>query len=138
MKKFFSIGFALLILLSGMQLSLATHFCGGHIAAVKWSFTKEKATCGMEDPHATCPSQKRFTTHCCEDEIAVCSTDPNYNQSEIQLEKVYQTTLQLFIIPIHCTGSVLFPASFLYTNVHPPGKTSANGVKLSDICVFRI
>ena len=47
MKKLFSILFAAIVLVSGMHLSVATHFCGGEISQVKLSFTHENATCGM-------------------------------------------------------------------------------------------
>jgi hypothetical protein len=138
MKKFLSIGFALLILLSGMQLSLATHICGGHIAAVKWSFAQEKATCGMEDPHATCPTHKTLSSNCCQDEMAVCSTDSNYHLSEIHLGKVYQTVAQIFGTSPHSIGCASASALSLYTNVNPPGLLLVSSVILSDICVFRI
>jgi uncharacterized protein YxeA len=48
MKKIFSILFAVMVVLSGMHISISTHICGGEIAAVKLSVSAVKATCGME------------------------------------------------------------------------------------------
>ena len=53
MKKIVSAFLALLLLISGMHLSVASHYCGGMLAQVKWSFDKELATCGMEGEHNT-------------------------------------------------------------------------------------
>jgi hypothetical protein len=55
MKRIFPILFSLLGFLSGMHISLATHYCQGKIAATKFSFYGEKASCGMEDYESGSP-----------------------------------------------------------------------------------
>jgi len=48
MKKLLSILFAGMLLLSGMHMSMATHLCGGELAAVKWSFSGEMQVAGWK------------------------------------------------------------------------------------------
>ncbi|MHB9141192.1 MAG: HYC_CC_PP family protein, partial [Paludibacter sp.] len=98
MKKLFSILFAAMILLSGMHLSLATHICSGELSATKWSFSDEKASCGMEKDHAAKPADNSYTSDCCQDQLAFYSVDTNYNTSTTQLNEPVKQLLQVFYI----------------------------------------
>lgn len=137
MKKLFSISFAFLILLSGLHLSIATHICGGEIAAVKWSFSGEKATCGMENPKQTCPEHKGIYSNCCHNEIVNYTVDNNYNPSSFQIKEVSKTLLQVFSIPVNSSLPFIASNSF-YTDVSPRDNSLTSAVSLADICVFRI
>jgi len=53
MRKLSSISLAILILLAGMHITIATHFCGGEIAATKVSLAGIAASCGMESDKNT-------------------------------------------------------------------------------------
>jgi hypothetical protein len=55
MKKLLSRSVALIILLTGMNLTISSHFCGGVLAATKVSFTGKLASCGMESGQKTIP-----------------------------------------------------------------------------------
>ncbi len=139
MKKLFSILFASLLLLSGMHISMATHYCGGELAGVKWSFDDEKANCGMEMPGET-DSNKSGISHesCCKDEMSFFAVDNNYNASTFQLNQPTDQLLQVFYIPENL-GLLLHSTKLSSnTNVQPPGKFLACAVSLPDICVFRI
>jgi hypothetical protein len=138
MKKLLSISFSLLILISGMHLSISTHFCGGEIADVKLSFTREKASCGMEDPLSDNSCEKVITTNCCHNEDAVFAVDNNYSPSLLQINDIIKKVSQVYAIP-----STLFPNTSTHllsicTDVSPPDNKIANAVGLADICVFRI
>jgi hypothetical protein len=85
MKKLLAISFAFFIVLSGMHLSIATHFCGGEVADVKWSFFGKKATCGMEKTQQTCLAHHKIKSNCCHNIIAFYSVDNNYSPSSIQI-----------------------------------------------------
>lgn len=139
MKKLFSILFATLIVLTGMHLSVATHLCAGEIAAVKWSLSDEKASCGMEMDNQVYSAQKSFTTeNCCKDEMSFYTVDTNYNPSTIQIHKPVNQLLQVFYIPTEL--GILFGTTNQSTNttIQPPGKFFASAVNLPDICVFLI
>jgi len=139
MKKLFSILFAAVIVLSGMHLSLAMHECGGELAAVKWSLSEQKASCGMVMPKQTNSNKQSISEEsCCKDEISDFVVDHNYNPSTLQVNEPTFHLLQVFLIPEN-TGSLAIATSFSRnTNVQPPGNYIASAVSLPDICVFLI
>jgi len=138
MKKLFSISFALLILLSGMHLSISTHFCGGQIAAVRWSLSGEKATCGMENSKSAIPCEKEIMTNCCHNEEASLTVDNNYSPTSFHITDVIKKVSQVYAVPVSLIPYHSTYFSTFYTDVSPPDKTIANAVSLADICVFRI
>ena len=128
-----------MILLSGMHLSIATHLCGGELAAVKWSVLDEKAGCTMEMVKQTNPTEKGYNAEsCCKDEISFYAVDNNYQPSTNQLNKSADQLLQVFYI--FSTPGIKFTnaKNTTNTNVQPPGKFIASAVSLPDICVFLI
>ncbi len=138
MKKLFSISFALLILLSGMNLTIATHFCGMQVEAVKWSFTGQKATCGMEKSKETCPANKGLSENCCQDRIIVYAIDNSYKPSAFQTKELPKNRLHSFPAAlISLSNSHNFYVSGNYI-VIPPDINLSSVVYLPEICVFRI
>ena len=128
-----------MILLSGMHLSIATHFCGGELAAVKWSVLDEKASCGMEMVKPLATTEKRVQAEsCCKDHMSFYAVDNNYNSSSVQLQTPVNQLLQVFYIP--SSLGVQFTNTNLSTNTHvqPPGNYCPSAVYLPDICVFLI
>lgn len=138
MKKLFAISFVLLILLSGMHLSIATHICGGEIAAVKWSFSGAKATCGMENPDESYPVHDEIASNCCHNEVSFYTVDNNYNPSSFQIKEVTKCLLQVFDIPESISIRSFFIESTLLYSISPPDNLLVSRVSLSDICIFRI
>ena len=128
-----------MILLSGMHLSIASHFCGGQLAAVKWSVLDEKAGCGMEMVKPVQSTQKSVEAEsCCKDEMTFYTVDTNYNPSTIQTHEPEHHLLQVFYIPL--SSGIQFRNTSHSTNTHvqPPGIYLASAVNLPDICVFLI
>jgi len=122
-----------------MHLSVATHLCAGEVAAVKWSLSDEKASCGMEMATPVSSSDKNIQAeNCCKDEISFYAVDSNYNPSTLQINKPVNQLLQVFYIPSDL--GVLFGTTnqSSNTNIQPPGKSIASAVSLPDICVFLI
>jgi hypothetical protein len=140
MKNLLSILFAVLILLSGMHLTLATHLCGGEVSAVKLSFAHEKASCGMCGEAQNTSGENTFSTEgCCKDEMSFYAVDTNYNPSSFQLNKPVNQLLQVFYIPENIEFSSFCSLYSTNTNVQqPPGEYSAYAVDRPLICVFRI
>lgn len=88
MRKLLSILFAIVIILSGMNMTVDAHICGGEVAAVKLSFIQEKATCGMEVMNTIIPDDKKFEKkRCCKDEMSLLTIDDNYNPSTLEISK---------------------------------------------------
>ena len=138
MKKIFSILFALLIILSGMHLSVATHICGDKVAAVKWSFSGEIATCGMETSEQQCSSHKTIASNCCKNQVSNYETDRNFIFSSYKFAEATKTLLRLFYLPVHFGISSLPTLITLLSNASPPGIAPTSAVSLAEICVFRI
>ncbi len=139
MKKFLSISVSLLILLSVMHFTVATHYCSGKIAATKVSFSGELASCGMEGPVDRCPSTgKHLGTNCCKDKVSVFVVDNNYASSAFEFKAFSQPVLQVFDIPASGGIHSLSVLNFINTNVRPPGNFMVSAVSLPGICVFRI
>ena len=126
-----------MIVLTGMHLSVATHLCAGEVAAVKWSLSDEKATCGMEMAQQTNTTGKSYNAeNCCKDEISFYTVDSNFNPSSIQNHKPVDQLLQVFNIPTD--SGVLFDTAYQSsnTNIHPPGKYFASAVSLPDLIYY--
>jgi hypothetical protein len=140
MRKILSILFASLILISGLHISIAKHYCSGESSAFeKISVTGELATCGMESPNdqGVLPGV-HFKAHCCENEVSTLIVDNNYAPS-FSIFKVFpQPVMQVcHIIEVFNLQQIVV-LSLYNTNVLPPGNYLASAVSLPDICVFRI
>lgn len=139
MKKLLSISFALLILLSGMNLTVATHFCGNHLAASKVSFDGKLATCGMEEATNECTTTGFHTDrNCCANHVSHLTVDHNYSPSFFAFKHFGHQLLQVFVVPENLTSYSYTALNTLHTNVLPPGILKTSNVSLPDICVFRI
>ena len=139
MKKLLAIPLALLILLSGMHFTIATHYCGGKIAATKVSLSGKEASCGMISDHRSYNSgETQISSKCCDDEKAVYKIDSDYSFSAFHFKEIPQNILLEFQIPegfsFHSPIALLTHA----TNGSPPDYFLANAVSMADICVFRI
>ena len=94
MKKGISISLVLLVISAMLHFSVATHYCGGHVAASTISVTGKLASCGMEDQQNDLPPGKYFSKHCCEDVVVSITTDNNYVPSFFNIPDTFQFNLQ--------------------------------------------
>ena len=138
MKTFGAISLIVLLLFTGIRVSVATHYCCGHVADTKISLTGELATCGMENPKASDSHQNTFTTHCCDNITTSYSFSNNYfptfyNCDNFDLKAIIQLNVPFDVLSY--TEPVV---SGLYSGESPPGNPLQPDVLLSSICVFRI
>jgi len=139
MKKLFSISIALIMLLSGMQLTISRHYCGGELADAKVSLIGHLASCGMETATDECTQPgNHLKSSCCNNQVSVYAVDHNYSPSFTEFNAFAQTVLQVFPIPENISFHSLTALNQTITYVSPPGFIPANGVSLPKICVFRI
>ena len=138
MKNILTILLASFILLSGMHLSIAKHFCDGEVADVKISFSGVKATCGMENNERTCSLHEVVTSSCCTNDLSVFTVDNYFSSSTLQVKEISQPVYQIFFLPLIQLLYSLVPDFQAYTDVSPPDNLFANAVSLPKICVFRI
>ncbi len=139
MKKAVSIFMATLLLMTGLHLSFASHFCGGNLVAVKFSITGGNASCGMENESgSTLPAGKFFKTHCCDDDLTTLTVDSNYSFSSVQGKDFTQKVVPDFVIPLTEIIPEFFSSRYFNPVLSPPGIFRRNSVELATICVFRI
>jgi len=140
MRKILSIVFASLILVSGLHVSIARHFCSGDGESFeKISLTGELASCGMEDSYdnSNLPGVN-FKAQCCDDEVSILAVDNNYSPSFSEFKVLPQPVSQVYIIPDSFHFQPVLVFNHFNTKVFPPGNYLASSVSLPDICVFRI
>lgn len=127
------------MLLSGLQLTISRHYCGGELADSKVSLVGHVASCGMEGKANNCIQPgNHVKSSCCNNKVSLYSVDHNYSPSFTEFKVFAQTVLQVFVIPENITFHSLTSFSNLYTDASPPGFLAANAVSLTKICVFRI
>jgi len=138
-KKVTSISLVLLTLAAMFHISVATHYCGGKIAASMVTLTGKLASCGMEGPEKGLPFPvESFSKHCCDDVITICETDSNYMPSFSFVPESYQNDFQILSALTVLSNNSFTGLDSFYTNVSPPGALMSTDVDLSGICVFRI
>jgi hypothetical protein len=121
-----------------MHLTVATHICCGELAAVKWSLTGEKATCGMEEGSAPCSKSGELNTNCCKNIVTACAADNNYYPAT-HAEKVLPVKIAPFYtaISVGATQHTLFGKTY-HSMVGPPVFDSWSSVDQTMICVYTI
>jgi hypothetical protein len=138
MKKVASILFAFIILLAGMHITVATHYCGGVAAASKVSFSGKLASCGMEDSENTCSKPVNgLNSRCCNDEVSVYSTDNTFAPAFPIVKIFAQKILHVFHIPASSQYHPISSSLSLFTSASPPDILLTSAVSLAGICVFR-
>jgi hypothetical protein len=82
MQKFLSILMSLLILTSSMNVSLASHYCGGKLKEVTLIYGSDFDGCGMEDDADTkaCTTDSIDET-CCQNHFQELSIEDDYSIS---------------------------------------------------------
>jgi hypothetical protein len=139
MKKILSISVALLMLLSGMQLTISRHYCGGELADSKVSLTGHIASCGMEGETDDCAQPgNHVESSCCNNKVSFYAVDHNFSPSFSEFKTFEQPVLQVFILPEIQNFIAINAYNRIYTDVSPPPNWLVSDVNLSDIGVFRI
>jgi len=139
MKKIFSISVALLMLLSGMQLTISRHYCGGALAESKVSLVGHIASCGMETATDECTQPgNHVESSCCNNKVSSYSVDHNFTPSFTDFNSFAQDILQVFIIPASIDFHSFTAINLSSTDNSPPGNSLIHAVSLTKICVFLI
>lgn len=127
------------MLLSGMQLTISQHYCGGELADAKVSLTGHIASCGMEGEIDDCAQPgNHVESSCCDNKVSVYAIDHNFSPSFSEFKTFAQPVLQVFILPEIQNFNAFIAYNRIYTDVSPPPNWLVSDVNLSDIGVFRI
>ena len=138
MKNILTIVIASFILISGMQLSIARHFCGGELADVKLSITGTADACGMETNNSACAAHEIATSDCCKNEFTKLSVDDYFGASSIKMKEVSQPVTVLLFLPILQSLYSIESEVQAFTDVGTQANFIVHEVSLPKICVFRI
>lgn len=139
MRKGVSILFSLVLLLSGAHFTVATHFCGGEIAARRLTLSGKLATCGMEGSEGSCrSSENKINFHCCDNKVVTIGIINNFNIPVSLVNDEPTQKIQAFSAPVHLKLISLQNHNIIFNDTGPPGEFSASAVKLNYICTFRI
>jgi len=138
MKKVLSIPLILLILVTGVNVNFATHYCHGYVAATKVSLTGELATCGMENTSPIHSSEISLSNDCCNDTLSIYSIDNNYTPSSSFIPELCQVLIQVYTVTNVITAVPSDVLNSQFTNESPPGALMSTSVDISAICVYLI
>lgn len=139
MKRIAAIPLLLVILISGINLQIASHYCGGSFSGSKVSIDGELASCGMEVLSITHSPEDLISSHCCDDVISSLSISPNYISSSCTdlpdpRQEIYNLSMIQNDIPVIQDFSVSVASS----NKRPPGTFNPDGIEQQVLCIFRI
>lgn len=139
MKKLLSISLALLMLLSGMQLTISMHYCGGELADSRVSLTGHIASCGMEAIDDNCTtSESSLDESCCKNQFSVYAIDQNYSLTSTEFNTFAQNILQVYLIPASISFHSFTAINLTSNDTSPPENALLHAVSLPKICVFLI
>ena len=139
MKKIVSISLRFLMLIALLHLSVATHYCGGKIAASNISLSGKLASCGMEDDHDILPvTGTNISRHCCDNVLVFVGITGNYFPSFSSVPEPFQNHFQVIGIPADLPLKISAIINTISADASPPGNPLCSSVDLSDICILRI
>lgn len=140
MKKALSILVVLLLLTAIFHISVARHYCGGELAAIKVSLSGDLASCIMQGTEECCPldSPGDYLKYpCCDDVVTFYSIDNNNTPPSVATV-TYRFTTQVLDMPFPLPLRSQILSSHVFPDISPPVFIMYTAVDLTNICVFRI
>jgi len=129
------------VLLSSLHFTVATHLCGGKVASVKAGFEGTTATCGMEKNNSNGCSNNHSgvsAEDCCKNTSVVLTVDNFNSSSPLELQKVNLKFLQVFLAPVFHPFQLSPLNSVILTNDGLIQSLMSLSGRLAFICVYRI
>jgi hypothetical protein len=137
MKNILTILFAVILPVSGLQISLDRHYCGGSLADVRISFSGKPATCGMESEEQAFPSFQTVESNCCEDQMTVLRIAGQYFPEQFKL-KLPVRNITILYHPETNLGTTNPGFTTLISHTIKSSDDLRQRLKPPDICIFRI
>jgi hypothetical protein len=138
MRKVLSIPLILLVLLTGVTVNIATHYCGDNFAVRKISLSGEVAGCGMEIPGINTKDYTISDPSCCRNVQTSFTFCSNYIPSSFFLINSVNQPVQLTDFNTETIESIERPVAISFTDSGPPGLFNPSRVDLGMICTLRI
>ena len=121
-----------------MHFTVAIHYCGSKLAAIKVSLSGELASCGMETDKDYLLPGIHIETDCCQNQGSVFAVDHNYSPSFTEFKAFVHTDFQVYPIPENISFHSLTAVNQTETDISSPENLLFKAVSLPKICVFRI
>ncbi len=138
MKTLLSIPLLFLLLFTGINVKIATHYCGGHVAATMVSLNGELATCGMESDGKIDLTHDSISRHCCEDVTTSFSISNIYVPSFFNIDNQEQNTIDFKFLPPDLMSIRATDKNNLNHTKRPPGSIILDCPDQPVLCIFRI
>ena len=137
MKKILSILFAGLVIISSVNLTIATHYCRNTFEGFKISVSGERAACGMEASIPAYSTEKSFSHNCCKDKVASYLVIDNYSPASFHFIKSNPNNFISLFASESCISESLANSKWQIAHT-PPGEFLPYKVELASICLLRI
>jgi hypothetical protein len=139
MKKIVAIPLLLVILLSGINVQIASHYCRGNFSGSKVSLDGQLASCGMEVQSRNISSEEMISSHCCSDVISSLVISTNYISSATgDIPEPRQEIINISFINNELLASQDAFLPLASGNARPPGTFNCAGIEQQVLCIFRI
>ena len=127
------------MIVSSAHLTIARHYCGGKVAGRVISLSGKLATCGMETTkEKPAPAEQQVRSHCCENKISTIGIVNIFTAPVLVQNDKLNFGQDLSFTHENKFNYNILAFNNLFTNVHPPGWSSASAVDLNSICVSRV
>jgi hypothetical protein len=139
MRKFAAIPLLLLILMTGVNITVSSHYCCGNYIGSKVSLSGATASCGMQEANPAVQDNEVIRKHCCDNIVAPILLGNNYiptfySVPSVQTQAIPDfTALMIFLSPVEDHS-----VNRLSGENSPPGSYHPTSVEQNIICVFRI
>jgi len=138
MKRLLPVLLSILLVVSGMHLSVISHYCGGELAQTMVAFDRHADGCGMENgEEGTKHGIVLDSPDCCTNASVVYATDGFYQHSVSLFKSVKSVVHTVFYTPVNTLITHPNTKLQLLTQTHPPGLRPF-GITPETLCVFRI
>jgi len=139
MKKIVAIPLLLMILFTGININIATHYCSGNFSGSRVSLSDKTAGCGMNDESDKSSSIEILKKHCCENVITSFAISKNYfpvsgttlPQYQPQVRAIHEPVTG--VIPKETAGFADYSG-----DRSPPGRFCSSSVEQETVCNFLI
>jgi hypothetical protein len=139
MKKLAAIPLIILILFTGIHISIATHYCGGHFAGSRVSLSDKTADCGMGEDSENNSSPGTLKRHCCENVLTSVTVCKNYfPESGSSIPQYFPLTTEVHENLFNLNSDEFAGFSGHTIDKSPPGRYSPRSVEQQSICVYLI
>ncbi len=120
MKKIIAISLALILLLSNMGFTLASHYCKGELASTSITLGTTATGCGMENNEPCDAEQNSISeTSCCTNQLQALSIGNDYNQT-VEANDLNTQFIISFVYTFVINQYPETNTQSVYTNYSPP------------------